>query len=72
MKIKGVIKKLTFLRKKILVEKINLEFSGAVVGSVGSVQLQTVPCSSLYLFSRSMLLLLLVSRFSHVRLCATP
>ena len=72
MKIKGVINKLTILRKKILEEKINLEFSGAVVGSVGSVQLQTVPCSSLYLFSRSMLLLLLVSRFSHVRLCATP
>ena len=27
--------------------------SGAVLGSVGSVQFQIVPCSSLYLFSRS-------------------
>ena len=28
-------------------------FSGAFVGSVGSVQFQIVPCSSLYFFSRS-------------------
>ena len=32
---------------------ISRNFSGAVVGSVGSVQFQIVPCSSLYLFSRS-------------------
>ena len=30
-----------------------MNFSGAVVGSVGSVQFQIVPYSSLYLFSRS-------------------
>ena len=30
-----------------------MNFSGAVVGSVGSVQFQRAPCSSLHLFSRS-------------------
>ena len=30
-----------------------MNFFGAVVGSVGSVQFQIVPCSSLYFFSRS-------------------
>ena len=30
-----------------------MNFSGAIVGSVGSVQFQIVPGSSLYLFSRS-------------------
>ena len=33
-------------------KNISRNFSGAVVGSVGSVPLQIVPCSSLY-FSRS-------------------
>ena len=32
---------------------VKIYFSGAVVGSVGSVQFQIVPCSSLYFFSRS-------------------
>ena len=52
MKIKGVIKNL----KKFLNDNsknISRKFSGAVEGSVGSVQFQIVPCSSLYLFSRS-------------------
>ena len=43
-------------------------FSGAVVGRVGSVQCQIVPYSCLYLFSRSMLL----SHFSRVQLCVPP
>ena len=30
-----------------------MNFSGAVMGSVGSVQFQIAPCSNLYLFSRS-------------------
>ena len=30
-----------------------MNFSGAVVGNLGSVQFQIVPCSSLYIFSRS-------------------
>ena len=34
-------------------KNISRSFSGAVEGSVGSVQLQIVPCSSLYLLSRS-------------------
>ena len=34
-------------------KNISRNFSGAVVGSVGSVQFQIVPCSSLNLFSRS-------------------
>ena len=33
-------------------KNISMNFSGAVAGSVGSVQFQIVPCSSLY-FSRS-------------------
>ena len=54
MKIKGAIKNLNF--KKIESENsknTSRNFSGAVVGSVGSVQFQIVPCSSLYLFSSS-------------------
>ena len=55
MKIKGVIEDLKF-KKKILIKKMIIEkyrnFSGAVAGSVGSVQFQIVPCSNLY-FSRS-------------------
>ena len=47
MKIKGVIKEMLIVKNK------SRNFSGAVVGSVWSVQLQTVPCSSVYLFSRS-------------------
>ena len=35
-----------------IIVKIYLNFSGAVAGSVGSVQFHIVPCSSLY-FSRS-------------------
>ena len=52
-----------------------MSFSGAVVGSVGSVPFQIVPCSSLYLFLRSigplqcMLLLLLPLSQSCPTLC---
>ena len=52
MKIKGVIKKLKKLKSENS-KNISGNFSGAVVGSVGSVQFQMAPCSSLYLFSRS-------------------
>ena len=54
MKIKGVIEdlKLNFFNLKNDNSKnISRNFSGAVVGSVRSVQVQIVPCSSLY-FSR--------------------
>ena len=57
MKIKGLIEDLK-IKKKIFRLKndnsknISRNFSGAVVGSVGSVQFQIVPCPSLY-FSRS-------------------
>ena len=44
MKIKGVIKNLKTLKSDS--ENISRNFSGAVVGSVGSVQFQIVPCSS--------------------------
>ena len=54
MKIKGVIKNLNFKKLKSDHSKnISRNFSGAAVSSVGSVQFQIVPCSSLYLFSRS-------------------
>ena len=53
MKIKGVIEDLI---KKIFFngnsKNISRSFSGAVAGSVGSVQFQIVPCSTLYV-SRS-------------------
>ena len=52
MKIKGVIKNLKKLKSDNS-KNIPRNFSGAVAGSVGSVQFQIVPCSSLYLFSRS-------------------
>ena len=54
MKIKGVIKNLNLKQnhKMIIVKNIFSYFSRVVVGSVGSVHLQIVPCSSLYLFSR--------------------
>ena len=54
-KIKGVIKNLNFSKKLNSYNNKNIprNFSGAVVGSVESVQFQTVPCSSLYLFSSS-------------------
>ena len=52
MKIKGVIKNLKILKSDNS-KNISRKFSGAVGGSVGSVQFQIVPCSSLYLFSRS-------------------
>ena len=51
---------------------MSLELLRAVVVGGWTVQFQIVYCSSLY-FSRSMLLLLLLlSHFSHVQLCATP
>ena len=54
MKIKGVIKNLNLKKLKSDNSKnIPRNFFGAVVGSVGSVQSPIVPCSSLYLFSRS-------------------
>ena len=53
MKIKGVIKNLNLKKIKSDNSKnISRNFSGAVVGSVGSVQFQIVPCSSLYFFSK--------------------
>ena len=54
MKIKGVVKNLK-IKEKINDNSKNISrnFSGAVVGSVGSVLFQIVTCSSLYLFSRS-------------------
>ena len=49
-----------------------MNFSGAVVGSVGSVQLQIVPYSSLYLFSRSIgLLQCLININCRVLICCT-
>ena len=50
MKIKGVIDDLKKEKKKQNDDSKNISrnFSGAVVGSVGSVQFQIVPCSSLY------------------------
>ena len=54
MKFKGVIKDLNFKKMKSDNSKyISRNFSGAVVGNVGSVQCQIVPCFNLYLFSRS-------------------
>ena len=54
MKIKGVIKNLKIKKVKNDNSKnIPRNFSGAVEGNVGSVQLQIVLCSSLYFFSRS-------------------
>ena len=35
-------------------KNMSRNFSGDVLGSLGTVQSQTVPCSSLYLFSRSL------------------
>ena len=55
MKIKGVIQdlKINFLKNDSKNSKnISRTFSGVVVGSVGSVHFQIVPCSILY-FSRS-------------------
>ena len=56
MNIKEVIEYLEFLISKHLKndnsKNISMNFSGAVAGSVGPVQFQIVPCSSLY-FSRS-------------------
>ena len=54
MKIKGVIKNIKIKKLKNANNKnISRNFSGAVEGSVRSVQFQIVPCSSLYFFSRS-------------------
>ena len=52
MKIKGVIKNLKILKSDNS-KNISRKFSGAVGGSVGSVQFQIVPCFSLYFFSVS-------------------
>ena len=52
MKIKGVIN----FKKKLKSDNsknISRNFSGSVMGSVGSVQFQIVSCSSLYLISGS-------------------
>ena len=57
MKIKGLIEDLKkyiyFNLKSDNSKNISRTFSGAVEGSVGSVQFQIVPCSSLYFFSKS-------------------
>ena len=54
MKIKGVIKNLNLKKIKSDNSKnISRNLSGAVVGSVGTVQCQIAPFSNLYLFSRS-------------------
>jgi len=54
MKVKGVTKNLNFKKLKCDNSKnISRNFSGAALVSVGSVQFQMVPSSSLYLFSRS-------------------
>ena len=52
MKIKGVLNNLKILKNDNS-KNISRNFSGGVVGNVGSVQFQIVPCSSLYFFSRS-------------------
>ena len=52
MKIKGVIKNLKKLKCDDS-KNVSRHFSGAVVGSVRSVQFQIVPCSGLYFFLRS-------------------
>ena len=57
MEIKGIIEDLKIKKqlknlKNDNSKNISRNFSGAVAGSVGSVQFQIVPCSSLY-FSRS-------------------
>ena len=48
MKVKEVIKNF-FL----IIKNLSRNFSAAVVGSEGSYQRQKIPCSDLYLFSRS-------------------
>jgi len=53
MKTKEIIKNLHFLKSNNR-KNISRNFSGAAEDSVGSVQFQIVPCSSLYLFSRSL------------------
>ena len=53
MKIKVVMKQLKIKMINGNSKNIFRNFSGAVEGSVGSVQFQIVPCSSLYFFSRS-------------------
>ena len=56
MKIKGLIEDLKiffFKFKNDNSNNISRNFSGAVEGSVESVQFQIVPCSSLYFFSKS-------------------
>ena len=52
MKIKGLIEDLK-IKKKDNSKNISRNFSGAVEGSVVSVQCQIIPCSSLYFLSRS-------------------
>ena len=56
----------------IIVKNISRNFSGAIVGSVESVQFQILPCSSLYLFSKSIgPLQCLVSGNYKVLICCT-
>ena len=66
------IKDLTFfLIKSDNSKNIYRNFSGAVVGSVGSVQFQIVPCASFYLFSRSIAPSNVVSADYRVLICFT-
>ena len=56
MKIKRIIKNLKIKKLKLKNDSsknISRNFSGAVEGSVRSVQFQRVSCCSLYIFSRS-------------------
>ena len=76
MKIKGVIEDLKVKKKLNLKndnsKNISKNFSGAVVGSVESVQFQIGPCSSLYLFSRAIgPLQCLVNVNNRVLICCT-
>ena len=70
MRIKGVRK--NFKIKNDNSKNISRNFCGAVVGGVGSVQFQIVPCFSFYLFSRSIgLLQCLVNVNYKVLTCCT-
>ena len=72
MKIKGVIKNLNLKKTKSHNSKnLSKNFSGAVVGSVGSVQFQIFPFSCLYLFSRSIGPPLMLNVNYRVLICCT-
>ena len=71
MKIKEVIKNFKILKNDNSKNR-SRNFSGAVVGFVGSVQFHIVPCSSLYFFSRSIgLFQCLVNVNYRVLICCT-